>query len=101
MTQASASKKPAADEIRGMHIEPADGGAVTEVRMKRPPRKGGVMAVSNLLRPIPTGVLDGYTDALTQKIAQQPDFVLWVEVYQSVLALPNVAAVLSHIKSRL
>ncbi|MEY9238775.1 hypothetical protein ABIF68_006390 [Bradyrhizobium japonicum] len=46
-------------------------------------------------------MLDGYTDALTQKIAQQPDFVLWVEVYQSVLALPNVAAVLSHIKSRL
>ncbi|MET4628451.1 hypothetical protein ABIB83_005484 [Bradyrhizobium sp. I1.8.5] len=62
---------------------------------------GGVMAVSNLLRPLPTGVLDGYTDALTLKIAQQPDFVLWVEVYQSVLALPNEAAVLAHIKTRL
>ncbi len=42
MTKASASKKPAPADIRGMNIEPADGGVVTEVRMKSPPRSGSM-----------------------------------------------------------
>ncbi|MBR0802826.1 hypothetical protein JQ636_04680 [Bradyrhizobium japonicum] len=77
----------------------ADGTAATMIDTEH--SLGGVMAVSNLLRPIPAGVLDGYTDALALRIAQQPDFVLWVELYQTVLALPDEAAVLAHIKTRL
>lgn len=77
----------------------ADGTAATMIDTEH--SLGGVFAPFNALRPIPAGVLDGYTDALTLEIAKQPDFVLWVELYQSVLALPNEAAVLSHIKTRL
>ncbi|MET3995051.1 hypothetical protein ABID65_006717 [Bradyrhizobium sp. S3.9.2] len=77
----------------------ADGSAPIEIDTEH--SLGAVMAASGLLRPIPAGVLDGYTDMLALRIAQQPDFTLWVELYQQVLSLPNVTAVLSHIKTKL
>jgi len=62
---------------------------------------GGVMAVSNALRPIPAGVLAGYQDGMSVRVAQQPDFTLWVEVYQTMLGLSTPQQVLDHIKAHL
>lgn len=61
---------------------------------------GGVFASYKTLRPIPQGVLDGYLDALTLLIAKQPDFALWVDLYQQVMPpLKTPQQVLDHIRT--
>jgi hypothetical protein len=77
----------------------ADGTVPTPIESEH--SLGGVMAASNLLRPIPAGVFAGYQDALTLRIAQQPDFTLWVELYQTVLGISTPQGVLDHIKAHL
>lgn len=44
---------------------------------------GGVLGPYLELRPIPQGVLDGYTDARLQALKGQPDYNLWVDAYAS------------------
>ncbi|MET3308117.1 hypothetical protein [Bradyrhizobium diazoefficiens] len=77
----------------------ADGTAPTQIDSEH--SLGGVTAVSNALRPIPPGVLAGFQDAMTLRIAEQPDFKLWVELYQQVLSISTPQGVLDHIKVRL
>ena len=77
----------------------ADGSVPVEIDTEH--SLGGVMAAANLLRPIPAGALAGYQDAMSLRIAAQPDFTLWVELYQQVLSISTPQGVLDHIKTRL
>jgi hypothetical protein len=42
---------------------------------------GGVLAPYLDLRPIPQGVLDGYTSGRLEMLKSQPDYNLWVDSY--------------------
>jgi hypothetical protein len=61
---------------------------------------GGVLATYTELRPIPQSVLDGYQDAMAQRLSQEPDIALWADVYMTITGGSRADA-MARIKSKL